>query len=552
MSFARELAERSHTGWLATHPFDATNRGIPGYDDLAPDASEAGDAERRAALEGVLAEAGRSRPADLGEADEVTRGCLTGLAEVELAELASAAVEHTVTAMPFQGPATLLAVAARTVLPAGLAARDYVTRLRRSGLWVDQQTERLRTGQAKGRLPVAPLVAEAIAWAEGVLAPPVPEALTAPRPPTGWDGEASWREERDAVATDVVKPALQRWAELLRQLLPLARPADRPGLTYLPGGDADYERAVRSHTTMAVTADQLHQTGLDEIERLEQRAVELGARLGLEGLEAVNDALRASAGTVPAEEAVQAARRAVRRAEDRAAEVFPEPLPGPCAVEPMPPVVAISGTAPHYTPPRLDGARPGTYWFNTLVPTAGTGWDLESVAFHEAVPGHHLQLSRIQLLSELPAMQRQRSITVFSEGWGLYAEQLAEEMGLYTGTESLLGSTAAALMRAARLVVDTGLHARGWSRQEALEFFVAHVPMPPRFLAAEIDRYIIWPGQALAYLTGKLEILRARDEAQRRLGPAFALPKFHAALLDSGSLPMPVLHQHIDRWSGPA
>ena len=144
---------------------------------------------------------------------------------------------------------------------------------------------------------MAPLVAEAIAWAEGVLAPPVPEALTAPRPPTGWDGEASWREERDAVATDVVKPALQRWAELLRQLLPLARPADRPGLTYLPGGDADYERAVRSHTTMAVTADQLHQTGLDEIERLEQRAVELGARLGLEGLEAVNDALRASAGT---------------------------------------------------------------------------------------------------------------------------------------------------------------------------------------------------------------------------------------------------------------
>jgi uncharacterized protein (DUF885 family) len=218
----------------------------------------------------------------------------------------------------------------------------------------------------------------------------------------------------------------------------------------------------------------------------------------------------------------------------------------------MPPVVAISGTAPHYTPPRLDGARPGTYWFNTLVPTAGTGWDLESVAFHEAVPGHHLQLSRIQLLSELPAMQRQRSITVFSEGWGLYAEQLAEEMGLYTGTESLLGSTAAALMRAARLVVDTGLHARGWSRQEALEFFVAHVPMPPRFLAAEVDRYIMWPGQALAYLTGKLEILRARDEAQRRLGPAFALPDFHAALLDSGSLPMPVLHQHIDRWSGPA
>ncbi len=299
MSFARELAERFHTGWLATHPFDATNRGIPGYDDRAPDASEAGDGQRQADLEGVLAEAARSRPADMGEADQVTLGCLTGLAEVELAELGSAAVEHTVTAMPFHGPAALLAVAARTVLPDAQAALDYLARLRRSGLWVDQQTERLRRGQAKGRLPVAPLVAEAIAWAEGVLAPPVPEALTAPRPPMGWGGEASWRDERDAVATDVVKPALRRWVELLGELLPQARPADRPGLTYLPGGDADYERAVRSHTTMAVTADQLHQTGLDHIDRLEQRAVELGARLGLHGLEAVNEALRASAGPCP-------------------------------------------------------------------------------------------------------------------------------------------------------------------------------------------------------------------------------------------------------------
>ncbi len=550
MSSPRQLADRFHTGWLATHPFEASNRGIPGYDDRAPDASEEGDMRRRAALEGVLAEAAGLRTADRGEADEVTVGCLTGLALQEMAELGSAAVEHTVTAMPFFGPAGLLAVAARTLVADAGAAGDYLTRLRRSALWVDQQVQRLRTGEAKGRLPVAPLVAEAVAWAEGVLAAPVPEALAAPQPPAGWDGGPGWREERDAVATDVVKPALSRWVEVLRDILPRSRPAERPGLTYIPGGDADYERAVRSHTTMAVTAEQLHRTGLDEIDRLEKRALELGAQLGLRDLEAVNDALRGSAGVLPAGEAMEAARRAVRRAEARAGEVFPEPLPGPCAVEPMPPVVASSGTAPHYTPPRLDGARPGTYWFNTLVPTAGTGWDLEGVAFHEAVPGHHLQLSRIQMLMDLPAMQRQRSVTVFSEGWGLYAEQLAEEMGLYNRTESLLGATTAALLRAARLVVDTGLHARGWSRQKALEFCVAHVPMPPRFLAAEVDRYIIWPGQALAYLTGKLRDPRARDEARRRLGPAFSLPEFHAALLGSGSLPIPVLHQHIDWWAG--
>ena len=141
------------------------------------------------------------------------------------------------------------------------------------------------------------------------------------------------------------------------------------------------------------------------------------------------------------------------------------------------------------------------------------------VAFHEAVPGHHLQLSRLQLLTDLPALQRQRSLPVFSEGWGLYAEQLAEEAGLYADGRGLLGSVSSSLMRAARLVVDTGLHAFGWSRERALEFMAEHVPMPREFLAAEVDRYVVMPGQALAYLTGKLEILRHPGGGPQRLGP---------------------------------
>jgi len=217
-------------------------------------------------------------------------------------------------------------------------------------------------------------------------------------------------------------------------------------------------------------------------------------------------------------------------------------------VTPMPEVVAVSGAAPHYTPPRLDGGRPGTFWFNTERPTAGTGWDIEVVAFHEAVPGHHLQLSRLQLLTDLPALQRQRSLPVFSEGWGLYAEELAEEAGLYADDRGLLGSVSTSLMRAARLVVDTGLHFYGWSREQALEFLASHVPMPREFLASEVDRYVVMPGQALAYLTGKLEIVRIRREAQQRLGPAFSLPAFHSAVLDHGSLPMPTLARSIADW----
>jgi hypothetical protein len=218
--------------------------------------------------------------------------------------------------------------------------------------------------------------------------------------------------------------------------------------------------------------------------------------------------VRDSAGKISPAEAIRQATIAVRRAEARAAEV----LPGPAAA-------AVRGDADaggggrERRGPALHAAAAGrraagTFWFNTERPTAGTGWDIEAVAFHEAVPGHHLQLSRLQLLTDLPALQRQRSITVFSEGWGLYAEQLAEEAGLYTDDRGLLGAISASLMRAARLVVDTGIHAFGWSREQALEFFVEHVPMPPEFLAAEIDRYVVMPGQALAYLTGKLEILR--------------------------------------------
>ena len=316
-----------------------------------------------------------------------------------------------------------------------------------------------------------------------------------------------------------MRPALARWAATVTELLPRARPSGQAGLVHLPGGQADYARAIRIYTTLPLSAEELHQTGLDHIAALEARAVELGAKLGLSGRDEVFAALRDSAGKISPEEAILEATAAVRRAEARAGEFFPAPLPAPCDVTPMPEVVAVSGAAPHYTPPRLDGGRPGTFWFNTERPTAGTGWDIDVVAFHEAVPGHHLQLSRLQLLTDLPALQRQRSLTVFSEGWGLYAEQLAEEAGLYPGERGLLGSISTSLMRAARLVVDTGIHAFGWSRERALEFLAEHVPMPREFLAAEVDRYVVMPGQALAYLTGKLEILRIREEAGTAPGP---------------------------------
>jgi uncharacterized protein (DUF885 family) len=466
--------------------------------------------------------------------------------ELEVIDLAAA--EYTVTAMQYAGPAAFLATAARTVLLDPAAAEAYLIRLRRSGGWLDQIGQRLRAGAGKGRLPVAPLAEQAVTWADGVLAAPATSPVLSPQAPQGWPNAAAWDAERRAIAEEVVYPALTRWVATVKDLLPRARPSQQAGMTYLPDGKEHYARAIQIYTTLPLSAEDLHQTGLDHIAALETRAVELGAGLGLDGLDEVFTALRDSAGQVPPEQAMRRAAEAVRRAEARAAEVFPEPLPPPCEVAPMPEVVAVSGAAPHYTPPRLDGGRPGTYWFNTRRPTAGTGWDTEVVAFHEAVPGHHLQLSRLQLLTGLPALQRQRSLPVFAEGWGLYAEQLAEEAGLYADERGLLGSVSTSLMRAARLVVDTGMHAFGWSRERALEYMADHVPMPREFLAAEIDRYVVMPGQALAYLTGKLEILRIREEARNRLGPAFRLPEFHGAVLDHGSLPMPTLARSITSW----
>ena len=219
----RDLADAFHERWLATHPFTASYYGIPGYHDRVPNDSKAGEAAWRADLDSLLADARRFEQPQLSEADAISLGCLVENIDQELRELDVGLIECTVTAMPFGGPALLVATAARTVLADAQAAADYLKRLRCSGEWVDQQSERLRMGA--GRLPVAPLVHQAIEWAEDLMRPAVPEALAAPIPPEGWDAEAVWREERDAVASGVVKPALARWVALLRELLPRARAA---------------------------------------------------------------------------------------------------------------------------------------------------------------------------------------------------------------------------------------------------------------------------------------------------------------------------------------
>jgi uncharacterized protein (DUF885 family) len=238
----------------------------------------------------------------------------------------------------------------------------------------------------------------------------------------------------------------------------------------------------------------------------------------------------------------------VARAEAALPGWFVEPLPPPCRVEPMSPELGKAGAAPHYSPPTPDGRRAGTYWFNVDQFGIGAGWDLAAVAYHEAVPGHHLQLERMLTRTDMPAVQRLGVVTAHAEGWGLYAELLAGEMGLYATDEDVVGALTLRIFRAARLVVDTGLHALGWSRSQALEYLTENTPVDAAMIASEVDRYIGWPGQALAYYTGFTEILRLREEARDTLGDAFDLAGFHAAVLDSGGVPLPALRTAVAAW----
>ena len=214
----------------------------------------------------------------------------------------------------------------------------------------------------------------------------------------------------------------------------------------------------------------------------------------------------------------------------------------------IPEVVAKDATIAYYLPPATGGARPGSYYLNVSEPETRTIFESESLAFHESIPGHHLQIAIAQELEGLPEFRRHTWITAFGEGWGLYTERLSDEMGLYSGDLERLGILSFDSWRAGRLVVDTGLHALGWSRQEAIDYLLANSPLAPNNIVNEVERYIGWPGQALAYKTGQQEIMRLRAEAQSALGPAFDIRAFHDVVLSSGAVTLPVLRIPVEEW----
>jgi uncharacterized protein (DUF885 family) len=340
------------------------------------------------------------------------------------------------------------------------------------------------------------------------------------------------------------------YRDLLRdEVLPVAPPDEHCGLSWLADGEDAYARALRFFTTTDKTAQQIHEIGLAQVEQLAEEYRALGPEVvGTDDLEQIFTALR----TDPklhfetADQLVEQSKVAMQRAWaslDDWFEVLPQ---APCAVEGV-----TTGAKAYYFPPANDGSRGGTFFINVEDPAAWGIFELESLAFHEGIPGHHLQLAiAAELPESVPEIRKYSESAAYAEGWGLYSERLADEMGLYSSPTDRMGMLSADSLRACRLVVDTGIHALGWGRQQAIDYMVANSPMTERIVRPEIDRYICSPGQATSYMIGRLEIQRMRREAEERQGSSFDVRKFHSAVLDSGALPLGVLDEVVRRRLG--
>ena len=544
----RALADDLARAHLHIDPFEASYMGVDGYNDAVPDLSLQRRQAWRDELVTTLLRVDQLEADDLDDRlllramrDDVARA---------LAGIDSRVEDFTVTTFPKDGPSRMLFVAARARVDDPPAASDYLSRCRKFSTYLAQKQARLLDAAEAGLLPVAPLVQNVITQVRNHLADPSHDPLLGHEPPAEWGGASEWRSNLERVVTEQVRPALAAYLDTLVEMLPRCRPGERAGLVHVPGGVAAYACCIRQGTTLPLSADELHQIGLAELAKTEEKIAELGRQVvGERGVGAVLDRLRRDpAFAVAPPDAMARAAATIERAEERMADLFRPPLPDACTVQPMPVHMASSGAPPMYLPPARDASGPGVFLFNQADPGAAGSWAREAAVFHEAVPGHHAQFSRMRARPDLPLLLDAFVVIPHAEGWGLYAERLADEFGLYSDGVQRLGLVVTQAWRAARLVIDTGLHDRGWARAQAYEFCLAHTALPEPFVAAEVDRYIAWPGQALGYLIGELEILRLRQNAQDRLGLAYDVRDFHSAVLDHGSLPLPVLAAAVDAW----
>jgi len=547
------LAAEYWDAGMELSPMSATLLGDHRFDDRINDLSAAGEEATNSRMQGYLDRAECIDPSGLSKADRVTRGML--ISELRNTLLSSEAFGSQLSSDQMRGiHSVLLRIFPQTTVTEPEHAEALLDRFAKMGGMIDQAADRFREGMAAGHVPARINVERSLSQLDAYLASPLDgDPIASVGGPSDWDGEARWRASIGDLIESGVRPAFDRYRSVLRdELLPAARPDDRPGLKWMADGPEAYDKYIEIFTSLDLGPQEIHEIGRHEVEEvLPAQYEEIGKRaLGISTFADVLEALRTNQAMMYRDPEHMFA--LAEQTMDRALAVVPDWFgvtpEAPCRIQAVPAALAADVPAAYYFPPAPDGSRPGTYFVNTNNAENRNMFEGESVAFHEAIPGHHFQLALAAELEGLPMFQRYATATAFVEGWGLYTERLADEMGLYSSDIQRLGMLAADSWRGCRLVLDTGIHYLGWGRREAIDYMARHTPVRTDDIEVEVDRYIGMPGQALAYKVGQREIFRLRAVAQDRLGDRFDIREFHDTCLTSGSVTLPILAELVEDW----
>jgi uncharacterized protein (DUF885 family) len=430
----------------------------------------------------------------------------------------------------------------------------YISRLDKIPTAFSQITDNMMTGMDDNREPPKYLL-EKVLVQVNTLARQKPEdspfALPLKKFPASIP-QAQQAEIRQqmlkAIATQVL-PAYARFGRFLSaQYIPHGRA--EPGIWSLPDGDAYYKFLVRQSTTTDLTPDQIHKIGEQQVVEDEAQMTAIAKKLGFADLRALRASIPGNPKLHPtsADALIAVYRGYLEGMKPKLPQLFGRLPKAPLEIQPVPAYMAKDQAAAYYQRGTPDGKRPGIFFVNTYNYAQRSLTMAETVAYHEGLPGHHLQISIAQELTDVPDFRKHNYYTAYTEGWGLYAERLGKDVGFYTDPYSDYGRLEGDIWRAIRLVVDTGVHSEHWNRQQMVDYFHTHSSIDDTNVQAEVDRYIAWPAQALGYKVGQLKFLELRAKAQKALGPKFDIRGFHDTILDSGALPLDIVEQRVDAW----
>ena len=432
---------------------------------------------------------------------------------------------------------------------------DWLTRMSKVGAVIEQAIARAERGRKEGYVPPAILMERvpdqiATQLVEVGTDSPFYEEFAEMPDTIGEEDQQRLRAQAVKTIDEVIVPAYRDFARYFdKTYLPASR--DSVGLSDLPNGSSWYEFLTRNYTTTNMTPDDIHRLGLNEVKRIHDEMQLIIDEVEFDGdFQEFLTFLR----TDPQfyyddpDELYEAYLATCKRIDPELVKLFGKLPRMPYGVKPIPAATAPDTTTAYYSRPAADGSRAGTYWVNLYMPEVRPKYEIEVLSVHEAMPGHHLQLALQQELGNMPNFRRFSGFTAFVEGWGLYSESLGYDLGLYKDPYSHFGALTYEMWRAVRLVVDTGIHYKGWSRQQAIDFFKDNAAKTEHDIVNEIDRYIGNPGQALAYKIGQLKILSLRESAETQLGENFDVRAFHDELLGAGALPLDILEQRMDAW----